>query len=124
MPIDIFAHSHETHLATLSNARFRYDVKKEILLLFIDRGPEVPPNWVKCLKIEVTDDRGDHRTELSPQAYDLDGSTITLIMPCPKRFQPGDFSQDFVPVGEIFLTADGHERRLPNGSSLARFKAR
>lgn len=125
MPTDIFARSHETFLASLKNARLRYQAEDDSLFFFIERnGAELPPAWVRSLKVEIVNDLGRNRTTLPLTWVGTDESLMTAFCGCPKNYQPLDFSQDFLPISEIILTAGGHSRRLPNGSSRAAFMRR
>ncbi|MCC7523037.1 hypothetical protein IT407_04565 [Candidatus Uhrbacteria bacterium] len=125
MPTDIFVRSHEKFLATLKNARFRYQADDDSLLFFIERsGEELPPAWVRSLKVEIVNDMGRNRTALKLDWIGTDESLMTAFCGCPKDYQPLDFSQDFLPISEIILTAGGCMRRLPNGSSRESFMRR
>lgn len=124
MPTDIFARSHERFLASLKNARFRYQADRT-LLFFIERsGEDLPPAWVRSLRVEIVNDLGRNRTALQLDWIGVDESLMTAFCGCPKNYQPLDASQDFLPISEIILTAGGHTRRLPNGSSRASFMRR
>ncbi len=124
MATDIFTRSHEKYLEALRNARIRYQASDDSLFFFIERCGELPPVWVKSLKVEIIDDMGKNRKTLKLEWIGVEDSLMTAFSDCPKDYQPLDFSQDFLPISEIILTAGKHERRMPNGSSRASFMRR
>jgi len=124
MPTSIFVRSHQSFLEALGNARFRYRASDDALLLFIERSVEIPPTWLQELMVEILDEVGGQRMTLDPEWIDTEASVMCARVSRPSVFRPGDRHHDFVPIGEIILTIDSYERRLPNGSSPKRFAAR
>ncbi len=124
MTTRIFARSHQLFLEALSNARFRYRAVDDALVLFIERGTEIPPTWFQELTVEILDEVGGQRTKVELSWIDVEASVMCAHIVCPPAFRPIDFSHDFVSVGEIIFIVAGHERRLLNGSSPKRFAAR
>ena len=125
MATDIFTGSHRSYLLSLSRARFRFDAKSGRLRLYLDRVCELPPNWVRALRVEFVGEDG--KSYLPPDLVweELEDSLMISSCACPDVYRPRDFSQDFVPIAEVILTAGGDPSiRLPNTSSPSRFGAR
>lgn len=124
MPIDLFSRSHRLFLLSLSSPRFRFDPSTGRLRLCVDRTRDLPPAWVRALRIEAVDELGGSLTKLDLEWEEIEDSLMTASCICPEVFRPRDLSHDFVPIGEVIFSAGAESCRMANGSSPARFAAR
>jgi hypothetical protein len=124
MATDLFSRSHVPFLLSLNRVRFRFDAKSGRLSLCLERVCDMPPAWVTNLKIEAVDERSGAQVPLPLEWEDVAPSLMTASCPCPEALRPTDFSQDFLPISEALITAGEEQRRLPNSTSLERFRSR